>query len=274
MKRYRVFGVDFDSRPYILSMEIKDEWEEAVKEVHRNNQEQQRQALLKEFGEYYAEQKKQNFIDLGSKPFSIIAFHNKFLEQVRNSFVVGGYYPALTGACALGERILNHLVLLLRDDFRGTPEYKRIYNKSSFDDWNKAIETLESWGVLLPEAAMAYRQLRDIRNQAIHFKPEVDDNERQLALEAIHTLNIIIDKQFGALGRQPWFIPNTLGASFIKKEAEQWPFVKRVYLPNCYLVGPQYHMEFDAGRWIIHDVEYEDREISDDEFRAMLPGGK
>ena len=106
MKRYRVFGVDFDSRPYILSMEIKDEWEEAVKEVHRNNQEQQRQALLKEFGEYYAEQKKQNFIDLGSKPFSIIAFHNKFLEQVRNSFVVGGYYPALTGACALGERII------------------------------------------------------------------------------------------------------------------------------------------------------------------------
>ncbi|KPV54310.1 hypothetical protein SE17_04540 [Kouleothrix aurantiaca] len=270
MKRYRVFGVDFDSRPYILSMEIKDEWEETVKEGHRHNKEQQRQALLEEFGEYYAEQKKQNFIDLGSKPFSIIAFHNKFLEQVRNAFVVGSYYPALTGACALGERILNHLVLLLRDDFRNTPEYKRIHNKSSFDDWNKAIEILESWGVLLPEAATAYRHLRDIRNQTIHFKPEVDHNERQLALGAIHTLNTVINKQFGALGRQPWFIPDILGASFIKKEAEQWPFVKKVYLPNSYLVGPQYRMEFDAGRWLIHDVEYENREISDDEFRELL----
>ena len=128
--------------------------------------------------------------------------------------------------------------------------------------------------MLLPEAAAAYRQLRDIRNQTIHFKPEVDHNDRQLALDAIHTLNTIIEKQFGALGRQPWFIPNIAGASFIKKEAEQWPFVKRVYLPNSYPVGPQYRMEFDAGQWIIHDVEYEDREISDDEFRAMLPGGK
>lgn len=272
MKRYRVLGMDFDSRASTLSLEIKDEWEEAVKEGHRRNKVQQQQAYTREFGEYDAERKLQDIIELGAKPFSIIAFHNKFLSQIRNSFVIGGYYPALTGACALGERILNHLILLLRDDFRATPQYKHVYRKSSFDDWNVAIDTLKAWHVLLPETVIAYRRLHEIRNRTIHFKPEVDHNERQLALEAIHTLNEIIQVQFGAMGLQPWFIPQIRGAAFISKEAEQQPFVRRVYLPNCFLVGPKHSMEYDAGRWHIHDVDYEDREISDNEFRNLFQG--
>ena len=64
-------------------------------------------------------------------------------------------YPALTGACALGERILNYLILNLRDDFHSTPEYKQVYRKDSFDQWDAPINALASWGVLLPEVAVS-----------------------------------------------------------------------------------------------------------------------
>jgi hypothetical protein len=270
MKRYRVLSYDLDSRPAILSLEIKEEWEEAVKEGHRRNKEQIARAFAQEFGEHGIQRKVQEFIDLGAKPFSILAFHNKFLEQIRNAFVIGAYYPALTGTCALGERILNHLMLLLREDFKATPQYKNVYRKNSFDNWDLPIDTLESWGALLPNAAVSFRKLRDIRNQTIHFKPEVDQNERQLALQAMHTINDIIQVQFGAIGSQPWFIPDVPGASFIKKEAEQQPFVKRVYLPNCAPVGPYHTLEFTGRGWIVRDQDYEEREISDDEFRELL----
>jgi len=114
MKRYRVLGYDIDSRASLLSIEIKETWAPEVKEMHRRNQEAIRQGLMEEFGQEHVLTKLDNFIALGNAPFSIVTFHNKFLRQVRTAFFMGAYYPALTGACALGERVLNHLILGLR----------------------------------------------------------------------------------------------------------------------------------------------------------------
>jgi len=275
MKRYRVLSMDFDSRAALLTMEIRDDWEEQVKQQHRVNIERTKKGILYEYGSAAADTKLRNFIDLGSKPLSILAFHNRFLDQIRRAFVVGSYYPALTAACSLGERILNHLIRILRKDFQSTPEYKEVYRKDSFDDWDKAIGVLESWGVLLPEVAQTYRELKTVRHRSIHFDPAVDTDDRSLALEAIHKLGTIIDRQFGSFGNQPWFIPGIRGASYIKKEAEEWPFVKRVYIPNSHLVGPLHKLGPVNGRIdLVHvydDNDYEDREISDDEFRSLLP---
>jgi len=172
MKRYRILVWDFDSRVLTLKQEIRDEWEEQVKEQHRQDKSRTEKALVTQFGAQNAEVKIQNFIDLDRKPFSVIAFHNQFFEQIRTAFVMGAYYPALTGACALGERILNHLVLSLRDEFKNTAAYKNIYRKASFDDWGLAISTLESWGVLLPQAVEDFRLLMDKRHNALHFRAE------------------------------------------------------------------------------------------------------
>lgn len=203
MKRYRIFPFfDFDTRARTLDP-INDEWEEKVKEQHRANRENTLRNLRHEFGEQHAEQKVQNFIDLGSKPFSVIAFHNKFFAQARHAFVVGSYYPALAGACALGERILNHLIINLRESYRSSDEYKTIYRKDSFDDWSLAINVLESWEVLLPEVVSKYQDLKDLRNRSIHFRPETDSNDREMALEAIKLLQQIIGEQFSGFGPQP-----------------------------------------------------------------------
>jgi hypothetical protein len=270
LKRYRVLRLGFDSRPWMLGEKVQESWDPKVQEQCRRNQQRIREALLEEYGPFQAEIKARNFVDFGRIPFSVFAFHNRFVEQIRRSFVVGGYYPALTGTCALGERILNHLILLLREDYRGTPQYKRVYSRDSFDNWEFAIGTLQAWNVLLSDVAASFRELRAIRAQAIHFKPEVDTNDRAMALEAGHCLLRIVGEQFGPDGRKPWIIAGTPGEMFIRKEAEALPFVKHVYLPNCRLVGPKHRLVFEGDSLIVHDNhEYEDREVSDDEFREL-----
>lgn len=274
MKRYRVLGVDFDFNPSLLTLEIKDHWEPEIKKLHHQNKAQIRQELLSQFGADDIESKIQNYIDLGSKPISVLAFHNTFLEQIRRSFVIGSYYPALTGTCALGERILNHLLLKLRNYYKTAPEYKKIYLKQSFDNWDIPINTLSTWNVLLPDVAENYRTLRDIRNTAIHFNPATDQNDRSLALDAYQTLSKIIAEQFSGFGAQPWFIPHTPGAAFLKKEVEQQPFIQEVLIPNSVLVGPFHRikpvLEKAIYQFIVKDdYKYEDKEIADEEFAEL-----
>jgi hypothetical protein len=171
----------------------------------------------------------------------------------------------------LGERILNHLLIALRDFFKASPEYKKVYRKDSFDQWDIPITTLALWGILLPEAESAFRELKDIRNRSIHFHPETDHNDRSLALSAIKTLHRVIDSQFSAHGLLPWFIPESRGASFLKKEFENDPFVKTVYIPNCASVGPYHKLEHSSEGWLVHDEhDYGDREISDKEYVRLF----
>ncbi len=271
MKRYRILGIDFDTRATILKQEIQEAWEPHVKAQWQQNKESIEEHLVAQFGAYGYHEKLRNFVELGPAPWSVMAFHNKFLRQVRESFVVAAYYPSLTAACALGERILNHLVIRVRDYYKGTTEYKKVYRKKSFDNWDLAIDTLKSWGVLLQEVASAFRQFKETRNGAIHFDPETDQNDRELALIAIEQLSKIIQGQFGAHGAHPWFISGVKGGTFICKSYEEVPFVKEVIIPNCAPVGPLHTLEHKHGKWIIHDEhDYPTREVGDEEFADMV----
>lgn len=267
MKRYRILNFDFDTRAAILSQEIDDAWKEEVKVLNLASKTKLQENYRNEYGDFGFEWKLQNVIDLGVLPISVLAFHNKFMHQIRDAFILGSYYPALTATCSLGERILNHLVLVLRDDFASTPEYNKIRNKESFDNWVAPINALVSWGVLLPKSEEAFRNLWIARNKSIHFRPEIDVNDRKLALEAIQLLNQIIGEQFSGFGPQPWFINGIVGESYIKKQVEQQPFIKRIYLSNGVLVGPYHTLDWQEGNFIPRDDnEYADIEITDDEF--------
>lgn len=253
MKRYRLTSFQFDSRAAFLDEEIKN-------------------SLILEYGEKNGKFKINNFKDIGCLPISILAFHNKFFNQIRNSFVIGSYYPALTGVCALGERILNYLILILREDFKGTKEYKKVYGKKSFTNWDEAIEILKNWGVLLPSVVENFKELKEIRNkEAIHFNLETEEKARERSLKAIKIFSEIIKGQFTFYGKQPWFIEGTKGEFYIKKDHEKEPFIKKIYLPNCYLVGPYYKVKSLEGGSIriLDDYPYENREISDQEFIEM-----
>ncbi len=267
MKRYRVLRMELDARANWLNMEIQDTWEPEVQAAHRASHEQIRAELLQEFGELNSDSKLQNFVELGSAPLSIVAFHNRFLRQTREAFVVGSYYPALTAACALGERILNQLILTLRDDYQTNSAHASVATGQAFESWPLMISALEKWDVLLPDVVQAFHRLTNVRNAALHYHPGTDRYDRRTALKAVKLLSEIIHQQFGAFGLQPWFIPNTPGASFITKDAEQQPFIKHVYLPNCAYVGPHHKLELEDLRWRIIDMDdYEDTEIPDEEF--------
>jgi len=272
MKRYRILAfLDFDTRALALSEPIRDEWEENVKQLHRQRRDNTIARLKHEYGEREAEEKIKNFVDLGPKPMSVLAFHNAFFAQVRTAFVVGSYYPALTGACALGERILNHLMLTLRDDFKSTSEYKKVYRKDSFDDWSLAIDTLAAWDVLLPQTQANFQQLMEKRNRAIHFGPETDQNVRELALDAISCLQKIIGEQFSGFGSQPWFIADIPGEIYIKKGWESRPFIRVVYLRNGLRVSPRHKIESMHPKLQVvdFDLQSEGEDISDEEFSRL-----
>jgi hypothetical protein len=262
---------DFDSRALTLTQPIQEDWQEQAKLDHYRDRDHVVQRLIAEFGHKAADQKIRNFINLDRKPFSVIAFHNRFFEQARIAYVMGAFYPALAGTCALGERILNHLILILREDFKSTPEYKRVYKKKSFDDWNVAIDTLEAWDVLLPKAAENFRTLRQMRNDSLHFRRETDDNDEPLALSAIKCLQEIIGEQFSGFGPQPWFITDIPGEIYIKKGWENRPFIREIYIPNGHLVGPNHEIKELSPSLSIVDVQDEEGccEITDEEFSSL-----
>lgn len=133
-KRYRPMIIDFDARANVLSTEIQGDWEPSLREQWLHNKEQIHRELMVEFGQRAFDVKLKNFTDLGAKPFSVIAYPNEFLDQARSAFVMTAYYPALVGAWTLGERILNHLVPNLRDEFKGSSHYKHVYKNKSFDN--------------------------------------------------------------------------------------------------------------------------------------------
>ena len=272
MKRYRVLGFNLDSTAALSAQEISDMWQPDAQETHRADKESIRQHFIEQFGALNSDAKIQNLFDLGGPPLSVVAFHNTFLRQARDAFVIGAYYPALTGICALGERVFNDLILRLRDFYTDTPEYKRVYNKSSFDKWEMAIDVLETWHVVLPDVVREYENLARIKNRTMHFHHVTDRDARSLALEAIDSFSRILRMQFSGFGNQPWFIPQTPGASFIKKEAETQPFIQVVYLPNSVLVGPDHELEFSENLQVsVTDRDdYEAIEISDEEFARLF----
>ncbi len=271
MKRYRILAYDFDTRATILKTEIQDDWEEKIKKQWGNNKRSIKEGLIAEYGAVGAFRKIDNFIELDANPISIIAFHNKFLRQIRSAYVIGSYYASLTGACALGERILNHLILRLRDYYKSTKEYRKVYRKDSFDNWDLAINTLEAWGVLLPDVVASFKELKDIRNRSIHFNPETDNNDKELAMESITKLKEIVTGQFSGFGTQPWFIEGINGACYIKNDYEDNPFVKEVVLPNCHKVGHLHRLEHGQGSWVVRDShDYADIEITDERFSELM----
>jgi hypothetical protein len=185
MRRFYVppfFGL-WDARAHHLGMP-QENWEESIKSLHLENRTRIIDELKRQYGSERFETRLKNFQELGDAPMSIVSYHNLFYRQVREAFVAEAYYPALTGACALGERVLNHLIMDLRDEFRSRPTYKEIYRKDSIDDWDHAISILEDWNVLELGIAEHFRNLKSLRHKSLHFDPRTYGQVRDDALEA------------------------------------------------------------------------------------------
>lgn len=268
-RRHLSYTMDFDSRAHVFE-EPGDGWEEEPRRLHLENRERAKVGLAREFGSDHLDKKIENFVAIGFKPFSILAHHNQFFDQARRAFVIEAYYPALVGACALGERILNHLILDLRDFYKNTNEYKQICRQDSFSNWKIPIDTLEAWNVLLPKAVTEFRALMALRHQSIHFNVSTYATLREDALAALRHMREIIEQQFTAFGDRPWFIDGTRGHVFIKRDWETNPFFRTYYLPACPFVGPYFAISFEQGLRFHDHADYGDGDWTDEEFAAKF----
>jgi len=263
MKRYRIIYFSFDTRATVLNICQSPEHKRPVIE-----------SIEREYGILDLEQKVDNLTDFGTFSPSILPFFTPSFIEIQRSFIIGGYYPALTGACCLGESVLNYLIQILKNDFPLNARNRKLVCKRNIINWDKMLGILRDWEVLSPDIIGYFEQLRDIRHQeAAHFNPNSHINTRQVALRAINLLQKIIREQFGFLGGQPWIIPGTKGSFYIRKEYESYPFVKRVYLPYCYLVGPLHKMHIDKttrSPSVEDDFQYVDKEVTDEEFANMV----
>lgn len=196
MKRFLVYPFDFDTRAETLRTELQDSWPEESKALWTQNRTRLESRLRQELGEQNFDMKLRNFADCGSAPFSIVSYHNPLYHQARYAFYHGFYYPALVAACALGERMLNHMILDLRDEFKGTKEYNKLGKKNAFNKWGVAINTLSAWNIFQAECVSKdFEHLKQVRDRSIHFTPETYQTLREDALNALHIVASITRPQ-------------------------------------------------------------------------------
>lgn len=269
----------FDSRNAMLSQEISPDWEPEIQEQWRRNQAGTRMGLLAELGTVLGEEKLDNYLQMGSSPWSVIFRHNELLAQVRSACAHGDFYPALVGACALGERLLNELLLVLRQDYINHPATtRRVRSGRPLTDWTSGIQVLQGWGVLDDGTAERLGTLAELRHRSVHFNDSLDAGARQPALDALHLVQAVIESVFTPHGVPPLFIADIAGASFLALASEQLPLVKRVYLPNSALLSPAHRMfpkTTESGvEWtVFDDADYDPTPLSDEEFAAAIPAG-
>lgn len=270
-KRFTCSAMSFDTRAHVLATEIGEDWEPEVQEQWRSNKQHVREVLIHAFGSQNYEEKIQNFADLGPAPWSVVALHNTYLEQVRSAFTATYYYPALLGACGLGERILNQLVLILRDDYARHPATTHVAKKKSFDDWRKCIRTLSEWGVFSDDVASDYLRLMEARHAAVHYRTELDSGDaRNAALSSVRLLSSLVERLFTPHGGDPHYFNGPIGRSYVRLESESDPFIRHFVLPACVLVSPRFRfVSSSAGCFDVYDapsIGADDPPLSDEEF--------
>ncbi|MBB5163693.1 hypothetical protein [Mycobacterium sp. AZCC_0083] len=276
-RRYMPLHFTFDTRNYLLDSEDEESnWEPDTRDQSRRNRRLVTVGLVNEFGAAAFDAKFYDYRAIGVAPMSVVALHNVFLAQIRTSFVAGAYYPALVGASALGERMLNQLVIVLRGDYRDHPATTSdIASWKSFTKWSHCTDALAGWGVLSDKLVDDFTQLGKLRHRAVHYNPGLDNTDaREAAISAVRLLQGIIQALFPPLGGPPKFIKGTTGHTYLSSEAERQPVIKRFYLPASVLVSPRFEMrpmQLEDGRaWfdVYDDGEYQTRypTLSDAEF--------
>jgi hypothetical protein len=187
---------------------------------------------------------------------------HELLLEVESAYVHGDYYPALTSACCLGERILNHLVIGLRSHFTSSDRYKEVARKDSFQNWNTLIDVLSEWRIVDDTLSQRFAELLDLRNPAVHFG-SLSDRQQKTKLAVDHVY-YVTSKMFG-LESENFFRCD--GEVYVCQHKAGEPLAKEFIVPHCHFVGYKHRVENRDGKLtIVDDGQYADSELSDEEF--------
>ena len=156
-----------------------------------------------EWGELDFNSKLDRFKKLDLAFLGIPEEYYELLMSVVSSYCCGYFYPAMTGAGSLGERILNRLIIKTRGHFKSSKHYKKIWNKQSFDQWDFPVSVLKEWSIISDEVANSFLELKTYRNDSIHYNDGY--NFESNSHNAIKALADIINNQFNYINRKDLF---------------------------------------------------------------------
>ncbi len=189
-----------------------------------------------EWGERDIKAKVERFIKLDAPLLGVPEEYYNLLQPIISAYCCGYFYPAMTAAGALGERILNRLMLKTRQHFKSSPHYKKIYSKKSSDDWELLVKILRDWDIISEEVGNDFLKLKQYRNDSIHYNDGYDFDGN--AYTAVKLLTEIISKQFGYQRKDIFWYFNCPGEIWVKSSAAENPFVIEFVLPQCALLTP------------------------------------
>jgi hypothetical protein len=219
-RMYRVFGFALDTRVTLFSQDGH--------EAQRNLAE----SLRDQWGSQNFEDKLSRFKKLNLSFIGIPEEYYALLREIVDSYCCGHFYSAMTSAGALGERILNRLLIKTRDHFKASKHYRSVYRKQSFDNWDKPILILQDWGVISTEVAESFEKLKIHRNNSIHYNEGYAFEENTHC--AIMELAQIVDRQFNYTKRTDLFwVFDVPGEIWLRSAQMKTPFVKEFVLPHC-----------------------------------------
>ena len=162
---------------------------------------------------------------------------NEYVEQVLHAYEQGLFFPSMTGACCLTERVMNRLVFKLKNHFKSSSHYKIVYDREEkLQNWNLLIEILRDWQALNEDQIDLVKKIHKYRTDSVHYVPKYDFKEK--SLESIRLVSELIDSLFSVYRRKDIFrmfeIP---GEIWVRADAQTKPFVREFILPSCSLMG-------------------------------------
>ena len=223
---YRVVSFVLDTRVSILKQSMLSGQHQMIAD-----------SLKEEWGGSDFDLKLKRFIDLDLAFIGIPEEYYKHLWPVVSAYCCGYFYPAMTSAGALGERILNRLIIKTRLYYKSSAHYKKIYNKESFDQWDLPIQILTEWRVISDKVADKFNILKKHRNDSTHYNDGYDFELN--SHEAVKALAAIINLQFNYIQRKDLFwVFDVPGEIWLRSSKTNDPFVIEFILPNCIQLTP------------------------------------
>jgi len=223
---HRVTSFVLDTRASILKHNLPTEAQEAI--VRR---------FKAEWGELDFDSKIDRFKKLDLALLGIPEEYYELLMSIVSAYCCSYFYPAITGAGSLGERILNRLIIKTRGYFKSSRHYKKVWNKQSFDHWDLPINVLKEWNIISDEVAGSFLELKTYRNDSIHYNDGYDFELN--SHKAIKALAEIINGQFNYIHRKDLFwVFNIPGEIWLRSKVKSNPFVVEFVLPHCAQLTP------------------------------------
>jgi hypothetical protein len=107
---YRLVSFRFDATPNTVNTAFGSDIDAIVRRVH---------------GENELSAKVERWKQVRRAHISLVDEYDQLLEEAIQAYIHGLFYPAMTAACCLAERVMNRLVLKLRAHHKSSESYKK-----------------------------------------------------------------------------------------------------------------------------------------------------